>query len=491
MAEKQTRQTKAKESKKQLAETQKIFDIARVREYDIQELLTYDLIDTSYLFDAEGLMVKPNKSDLCNELEKMLEPTDYLQPSAWTPANTTAIVDVMAHLRRMRLANLNTFGDLCTDFLGYVHILSHSANRIDFVFDTYIDASVKDSERARRCNCSPIDLNDVSPETPLPVTMESFWASSINKAKLQLLLRKYILNNPMAAADIVVSAIRLAEIEPARGVFSNIGITLPELNVKIEEADVRMIPHALHSVNGGASKVILLSNDTDVVVLGLHYWSLLKGHGLEELWIRAGVGNSTRHIPLHTLAEKMDPEICKVILPLHHLTGCDSSSKFGTKAAGLKANPAQHLQQLGKDPANIDFVGVEQYLVNIFKSRTHCESMDQLRYYLYHHSKKTIVDLPPTSRSVRRHILRAFYGTYLQLHCLDNAELNPCEFGFYQDDGALLPDGKQALLPDDFPMLCRCTACATKRCPCRQNEIKGCPYCSCQATNKGCRNPVS
>ena len=244
MAEKQTHQTKAKESKKQLAETQKIFDIARVREYDIQELLTCDLIDTSYLFDAEGLMVKPNMSDLCTELEKMLEPTDYLQPSAWTPANTTAIVAVMAHLRRMRLANLNTIGDLCTDFLGYVHSLSHIANRTDFVFDTYIDASVKDSQRPRRCNCSPVDLNDVSPETPLPVTMESFWASSINKVKLQLLLRKYILNNPMAAADIVVSAIGLAEIEPATGVFSNIGITLPELTGKIVEADVRMIPHA-------------------------------------------------------------------------------------------------------------------------------------------------------------------------------------------------------------------------------------------------------
>ena len=171
----------------------------------------------------------------------------------------------------------------------------------------------------------------------------------------------------MAAADIVVSAIGLAEIEPARGVFSNIGITLPELKVKIVEADVRMIPHALHSVNGGASRVILPSNDTDVVVLGLHYWSLLKGHGLKELWIRAGVGNSTRHIPLHTLAEKMDPEICKVILPLHHLTG-DSSSKFGTKAAGLKANLAQHQQEFGKDPANIDFAGIEQYLVNVFKS---------------------------------------------------------------------------------------------------------------------------
>ena len=112
----------------------------------------------------------------------------------------------------------------------------------------------------------------------------------------------------MAAADIIVSAIRLAEIEPARGVFSNIKMTLPELNVKIEEADVRMIPYALHSVNRGASRVILLSNDTDVVVLGLHYWSLLTGHGLKELWIRAGVGNSTRHISLHTLAGKMDPD---------------------------------------------------------------------------------------------------------------------------------------------------------------------------------------
>ena len=161
----------------------------------------------------------------------------------------------------------------------------------------------------------------------------------------------------------------------------------------------------------------------------------------------------------------MDPEICKVILPLHHLTGCDSSSKFATKAAALKANPAQHLHEFGKDPANIDFAGVEQYLVNAFKSGTHCESMDQLRYHLYHHSKKTIVDLPPTSCSVRGHILRAFNGTYLQLHCPDNAELNPCEFGFYQDDGAWLTDRKQALLNDDFPMPCRCTACATKHCP--------------------------
>ena len=142
-----------------------------------------------------------------------------MQTTPWTPANTTAIVDVMAHLRRMRLANLHTFGDLCTDFVAYVQSISHNANRIDYVFDTYIDGSVKDSERARRCNSSPIDLNNVSPDTPLPVTMESFWASSMNKTKLQLLLRKYILDNPMEATGLVVSAIGLDEMESARGIF--------------------------------------------------------------------------------------------------------------------------------------------------------------------------------------------------------------------------------------------------------------------------------
>lgn len=91
-------------------------------------------------------MVKPNKSDLCHELEKLLDAKDYLQPPAWTPANTAAIVDVMGYLRRMRTVNINTFGDLCTNFLGYVHGLCNNANRIDFVFDTYIEGSVKDSE---------------------------------------------------------------------------------------------------------------------------------------------------------------------------------------------------------------------------------------------------------------------------------------------------------------------------------------------------------
>ena len=125
-----------KGSNKQLAETQKNFDIARVRQYDIKYLLCFDLIDNSYLFDHEGLMKKTSKNDLCTELEKVLHKNVCVPPSAWNQENTATIVDVMGCLRRLRLAPTKTFHDLSNHFLEYIHGISGNSNRIDFVFDT-------------------------------------------------------------------------------------------------------------------------------------------------------------------------------------------------------------------------------------------------------------------------------------------------------------------------------------------------------------------
>jgi len=54
---------------KKLAKAQKIFDIARVQNYDLKELLRHDLVEKSYLFDEKGLMSKPNKCEVCKGLE--------------------------------------------------------------------------------------------------------------------------------------------------------------------------------------------------------------------------------------------------------------------------------------------------------------------------------------------------------------------------------------------------------------------------------------
>ncbi len=60
--------------------------------------------------------------------------------------------------------------------------------RCDFVFDTYDDeASVKDSERARRAEKMPIHYNSISLQSQLPKHMDMFCPSQGNKDLLEKL----------------------------------------------------------------------------------------------------------------------------------------------------------------------------------------------------------------------------------------------------------------------------------------------------------------
>jgi hypothetical protein len=98
-------------------------------------------------------------------------------------------------------------------------------------------------------------------------------------------------------------------------------IILLKDQVDVKEADTGIIPYAMHAVRSGSQRIVVLIGDTDVRVLLMHYWDILHSEGLRELWIRAGVGDSKRYIPVHILA----PRIGKVLwylLPLAHtLTG--------------------------------------------------------------------------------------------------------------------------------------------------------------------------
>ncbi len=154
---KKTAEIKMKD-KKELVEGQKVLNIACVRGYDIKRLFQYDLVSTTYLFDKDGLMTKPVKSDLCKTLEAKLTLQDWVAKDQWTQEITAYLVDVMAQVRRVPITNLKTFGDMSDSYLAMVKGLCSQASRIYFVFDTYIDGSVKDSERIRRCDTTPIDI---------------------------------------------------------------------------------------------------------------------------------------------------------------------------------------------------------------------------------------------------------------------------------------------------------------------------------------------
>ncbi len=488
-----------KENKKEFAEAQRIVDVAKERNYDMKQLLQYDLTQSSTLFDKNGFMTKTAKSTLCTEMEKNLKPEDYSSPAEWTwELKTTYVVDVMGHTHRVTSMRYKTFGQYVSAYLTQLAKLCPNADSIHMVFDTYIEGSVKGSERARRNTTPAVEISTIQTDTLFPVNLDSFWGANSNKQKLQMLIRNTILSDPsqLSSANLVLSGEGTTDESRVPCQDEN-GEVIDELQNDIEEADGRIIPHILYAVKEGSKRVVVLSNDTDVLVLDLHYTEKMKRKGMTELWQRGGVGNTTRYIPVHVLAEKLGRDICKVLPALHILTGCDSTSKVGTKHSAMKANPVKFLTRFGKNvsPSNSDIANAEKYLVHVLQNGAPFQTMDQLRYYRYFHSKNVLYsELPPTSYALYAHILRCWYNCHIQLNCLKNATLDPLLFAYEEDDNLLIPTKLHRIMPENLPLPCTCKKCATQRCRCRDARIPCCMYCNCRQQNYDlhgtlCKNP--
>ena len=57
--------------------TDKSIEVARDRGLGTDDLLTYDVVPSPLLFVDDGLMTKPEKSQLVRILETTLKPDDY------------------------------------------------------------------------------------------------------------------------------------------------------------------------------------------------------------------------------------------------------------------------------------------------------------------------------------------------------------------------------------------------------------------------------
>ena len=65
-----------------------------------------------------------------------------------------------------------------------------------------------------------------------------------------------------------------------------------------EEADTRMLLHAVDSANKGYRRIMLRTVDTDVLVLAVSTVVCLKD---TEIWVAFGTGKHLRYIPAHDI----------------------------------------------------------------------------------------------------------------------------------------------------------------------------------------------
>lgn len=92
------------------------------------------------LLTPDGLLRKTNKVSLASLLQKNVQVCEDV------PVNSAAIIDGMSLVQRLKGDQL-TFGDIAMTVLSMAMKEGVRCNRIDVIFDTYKELSIKNSER--------------------------------------------------------------------------------------------------------------------------------------------------------------------------------------------------------------------------------------------------------------------------------------------------------------------------------------------------------
>ena len=222
-------------------------------------------------------------------------------------------------------------------------------------------------------NAQTMQLVSISERTHIPVQMEKVWASDDNKMNMEILVREKLgatantfivsINSSgiVFGNDVVLDAILLRSVEGE--------LIVSELNLYCEEADTRIVLHVYWATKNGATRIVIVSNDTDVVVLLLRFMAEFASVSLRELWVRFGIGEKTRFILVHTLLVKPGADMCNVWIKIHLITECDATSKIETKHTAMKVDTVTALKNFGEGICDVaDHVqDVETFLVKVWK----------------------------------------------------------------------------------------------------------------------------
>ena len=95
------------------------------------------------------------------------------------------------------------------------------------------------------------------------------------------------------------------------------------MNSTQEEADTRLYLHAAYAART-CSDVIIVSPDTDVLVIGVSLQPLIAAH----LYFHTGKGADLRTIDIKAIQESIGDDVSQALIGLHCFTGCDSVSAF-------------------------------------------------------------------------------------------------------------------------------------------------------------------
>lgn len=214
-----------------------------------------------------------------------------------------------------------------------------------------------------------------------------------------------------------------------------------------EEADTRMLLHANHVSQNGYQTTVIVSEDTDVMILCLGYCKKINC----PLYQKCGTRNRTRYINISNLAQLLGDDLCDALVGVHAFTGCDSVSAFAGrgKLSALKLVKGNRTSQESFKSLGTSWDVLEELHINMKSSvcRLYAPSsiifdVNDLRYQLFCTKRGEVESslLPLCRDCLQLHIQRANYQAAVWRHCLEGQPdiPEPKGQGWTTDDRGML-----------------------------------------------------
>lgn len=342
------------------------------------------------------------KSDLIGCVESLI-----VAPQNDAPDVDAKVLDGSVVVNMLPPKACATFGEYAEKaFIPYLLKLLQNSKRMDVVWDRYLDESLKSSTRQKRgSGCRII----VKGSTPTPKNWQSFLRVDENKKELYDFLSDCISSLDTPGKELYCTK----DIHVHASKDSVIGTDIAPCNH--EEADTRLILHALHCSKQGYRKILIRTVDTDVVVLAI---ALFHALSIDELWIAFGVKKHYRYIAVHTIANRLGREKAKGLPFFHAVTGCDTTSSFssiGKKTAWdtWTAFPeiTETFVSLSSMPVSISteiLDRLQRFVVLLYDRTCQYTQVNETRKMLFAKGRQ-LDRIPPTEAALREHVKRSAY----------------------------------------------------------------------------------
>lgn len=426
------------------------------RNVEYNEIFQYELTPFPMSLTVNGQLNTPShKSALGAIVQEYTQCVNKLPP-VMDNAKTCHIFDGMSVVQRLgKPSKCRTFGDYANIFANMIFNNPHGAERIDVVFDHYKEQSIKRVTRQKRGPKSSIQRIIENTETPLPQQWHLFIHSVINKNHLTNFLSEHLSVHCRQKNFEFVTSGGFSNITDFKTNFDIGDTTL--LIADHEEADSRIILHALSAKMAGYFRCIIECSDTDVLVLLVHFKEFLT----QELWMKVGNADSRRYIPVHDI--HLEVNLCRNLPAFHALTGCDTTSQFaglGKKTCWKVYQEYSHyLNGVGVDDfTETLFDQMHNFVLKLYSKNSDIVSVNILRGVMA--ASTPVTKLPPTKDALKLHCLRVYYQTKVWMQAMVPCpDLPPIEeFGWHLDEQGNLSPVLTTLpaFPQDLKVLISC-----------------------------------